>query len=1091
MSTFPPSPSPGEETADGRYFYDSVSGTWKSTSGVLDPDLVALAAANNSDVLVETDWPYTTERESDIADAKEELVTVNSTLDDVAPPVRRARPQVIDYAVSGNVPIVLSDGLFIHVPETAGTWKPDFREVPVEGVTVWISVNVSANGHVMDISDIGAWKQGTTAPVTDDWDIGEQMVFRATKMPFIEPWIFEWMYNGVTPPTEPDPITPPTLTATYSTSNLHTSPTTLEGATLPNAPVSIRFGPNSPDVESFDIFCNHVGALPAVGEEGDSYVGSVSTAPYDMLGTVEGVAVMWDQTDPTGNNRVDFDRNGETTFPIRAHLIDGQTVEETFTFNTGIAPLSGTDPVRSRQVYAFNGGGSQATVTIPDGVDRLVVVSAWYGNGVGNVMTGLTLGGEAMTKLTAACRDITPSTGIGVYTAYLTEADIGTGEVSLAPTYTTAIGSFSCIIYQVDVISNVASTALGGSFTFSNTDVATLPVTLAAVPANSLVLSGCIQQDPTDASMTCDVGVLDAETELLVNPQLELRTTYLDDSGVLGDETLTWTATGRQLCNAVYIDYEASGGGSGETPIIPAVPVLNTPTLPADNQARFTWPAAADAVTYDYRWGLANPPLTTVTTGNTSRDVTITGLAASVPIYFQARSVSSTDDRSAWSTVATATPTGSVTPPPTPTSKFLTADNAFDAAYSQGNGPMQFSDVWIPTTIRRYNSSQTEQAQANMANDTFMDDPISRYLNRKGGNNTAFITEMGPRVIWTMRLAPLAPRNHSKGTALQAAQGVWDMGITGSKGTLNRDWVWNQLGTNMNRVYRGFDIRDILFLSIAHETNGPWSSAYMGRDTKLIGSTLLLGATNAQFGSEMGAALRKAGETGEIADVHRLACERVWDLVQAKCNGQAIIGMTPADGGSSTPEDTLPANLSTDWVYDAFPNRDLDFICPTVYARGHGIMIYDGTGSIDDKTNWSFRPGLPDHALEYINDRYGCAGGFLETGAAYALPTTTVNVSGNNSVPDEGVRAFMELLHDDWTPAAFPGGVAFQNHWTVLSWAAAANPGTGCSFHILEGMWGDWPDGTAPTSTSKPAHSTVTVGSQRYTKTLDWFRDRF
>jgi hypothetical protein len=350
---------------------------------------------------------------------------------------------------------------------------------------------------------------------------------------------------------------------------------------------------------------------------------------------------------------------------------------------------------------------------------------------------------------------------------------------------------------------------------------------------------------------------------------------------------------------------------------------------------------------------------------------------------------------------------------------------------------------------------------------------------------------MGPRLIWSSKLAP-SQYNHNGGyTPAQEALQVLDMGKTGSTGTINRDWVYQQLGAKLNRVYRGFNVWEMVFISVAHETNGPWSdSGYMGVNTRLIGQPSLTGATNAQYGAAMGAALRKAGTTGECADVHRLACDHIieilWDI-----NPNIIVGMTPADGEGSAPEGTPPSPNGKEWVADAFPVAQLDFICPTIYVRGASQMTHSG-GSVDNYDNWTRTAGWMEHAQEFANERYGCAFGVLESGASYAVP----GVSGaltpgvGNCVSDAAARAFHEILMTRILPNDYDNGLAFVNLWLFMRNSGTGKPPGGGkgSYHVLEGQWGEYPTGTV-SSTAKPTWSTA--AGTNYPKTLQWYKDRF
>lgn len=1071
MPTFPSSPVDGSEADGGRYTYYDPPRVWRLTA---------------------TSSPSTDRNALDIAEIRQQLETKVDVayLDDLSLGANSEQVQVVSLVAGENI-ISLSAGRHIHAAGTAGDGTIRLVDVPSGAVTVILSIDVTTSNDEITVQDAVFYG---TAPVEADWDAQDQMVFRLTKTPFVDSWVQEWLLDQQGPPSEPT-VTPPTLTAQYSTSASRTGLTTLEAATLPAGEVAIVFGPESSDIQSMRYFCNHVGALPAIGSEGDSYVGNDLSSPWDFLGGTGSTAVLWDTAvDPTGNDRTGYNPNGSTTITVEATLIDGQTVEQTFTFNTANAPLSGGDPTRTRTMLAYNGGGSSALVTVPDGVDRAVLVKAWYGNGAGTVLTGLTLGGQAMTKITAATRDITGSTGVGVFTAYLTETDLSTGTLSLVPTYAASIGAYSSVIYQIEVLTNVASPVFGGAVLFSNTNVASLAPSIAGVPANSMLFTGSLQEDPTSAEMTVDLGTYDGTaTELSVNPKFEVRTAYLADSGASATETATWVATGRQLSTLVYLDYATSSGGSGTTPVVPGTPTVAL-TTPADNQFRATWSPTTDAVLYQIRWSQGASP--TVPNGvpiEATSPITVTGLAASQSYAVQVRARSATDTWGDWSTTQYITTTGSVPPPPSFSGKFLAADNPFDVSYVEGSN-YQGSDMWVHSVIRRRNPLSTEQAQANMANDVYVDEAISKWENRGGASSSnAYIAAAGPRYVWSMKLAPLSLGNHNgRFTPTQAASQVLDMGKTGSTGTVNRDWVYEQLAAKLNRTYRGYRVDQIMHISVAHESNGPWNTeAYMGRDPNIIGDPRLTGAKNAEYGAEMAAALRQAGATGECAAVHRLAVEHVMEVIWSIAPN-AILGMTPAADGESVPLGEPVTANSDDWVYDAFPrnegiyNYKLDFLYPTMYARSPGAMKFLG-GDATNPANWTRRDGWLELADPYV-ERYGCAFGLLEGGVAFAVPGLQW-VANDVSMPSDNANyAFFEIMFNQLlTTANYPAGFGVVNHWSKMRWQLL-NP-SGGSYNMLEGLWGAYPSSVFPSSTAKPTGA-VGDGSW-YPRTRAWFQTNY
>lgn len=1001
------------------------------------------------------------------------------------------RTQVIAVGAGTNI-IDLSDGTSVHVVSTDGAWTVEFTDVSSNrSVVVMMSIDVTNDGDEPTFPNV-TWNG--TAPVTADWDAGETNVIRLTRVPFVDRWIAEWVYNGTTPAAQPT-VTPVTLTAQYTTPADRVTAVSLGSATLPPGEVYVWFGPvANTDIASFRIFCNHTGGLPAKGSEGDSFVRTASSPPYDLLGVADGDAIPWDtNVDPTGNNRSDYDPNGETTFTIEATWIDGQATTNTFTFDTSNAPI-GSDPEVAFTASQYGSGNATHTLTVPNGVDRLVVVQAVYGGPF--ELTSMTIGGNAMTQIAGASQAALTNQELGVFTAYATDASLSTGSMTLVPTYTSTPPVRGRITYNVWTVTNVASPVLAGDVDYINAlDTAnpTLTTTLTAVPANSMLFGTGAQKITNETDITSTLGTLSATVEN--GTTFETRAFTIEDSGTLGDKTSDWGMNGRSLAALVSLEYAASGGGEAVTPIIPAVPTISSvTTLGGENTLTVTWGAATDAVSYELRHGTANPPATTPFAATSPR--LISGLASGVLRYVQVRSVSSTGDRSAWSTAVSGTPTGVVTPPPTFSGKYLVATTHQEASMSQGRSVKKFSDLWVQSTWRRFNVAANETAVGNMANDIFLDDAINRYNSRQF-NDGSFVTAAGPRAIWTSRLAMIDDEvgrkvNHSKGLPADAAASVADMGKSGSTGSVNRDAIWRKLGNNLNRQYRGYNVWEIVFLSLAHESNGPWSSTYMGRNPNIIGQPVLTGAKNSDYGAEMAAALRRAGATGECDDVHRLALEHVIDILWS-INPNIIVGMSPAyDASSSLEGDTAPT-LGATWVERAFPDRPIDFLTPTIYARGSNKVKYDGSGSVDSYLNYTYENDVHSTWMastrEYANTKYGCPFGLLEFGGTFAVSGQGYTPGQGETQTDNAMRAFFEGMLEHTLIDNYPQGLAFINHWFSLNWQAADNAGAKQSWDILEGLWGYFPSGVVPTSTGKPTWSTQS--GNNYPKTLNYMREQY
>lgn len=1101
MPDFPAQPwTNGEETTDGLLVYVDPPGVWRST-GNTDGHAI-----------------FTAEHEAAIELAQTSLASIVAELGDVSARLNRIRTQITPPA-EGDTPIDLDDGTFIHIPGTVGTWTPVFTNVPVDGVEIYLSVIITDDDDELVITGSGVWKEGTTAPVTADFNGGDEMVFRIVKLPNVDSYIYEWLLDGIAP--DPDPtVTPVTMVGHYSTNSDLSSPQLLEGATLPAGTVYVFFSPaDNSDISSLRLFSNHTGSIPAVGEEGDSFIGTFTTPPW--------VLTYDTNVDPTGNNRPEHDDNGENTITAVPLYIDAQESDDTFTFDTDNEPI-GSDPTRTHISVGYGNALTPTTVPVPDGVDRLVLVKAGYTvSGSAQAMTGMTLNGVAMTEITNATRDPGDSQGLGVYTAWLDESDLSTGDLVLQPAYASSPASWSAIVYEIDVYTNMASLSLVGDEDYDNVGptVGATQAPSVSSPANAYLSSSSFQQQiATDP--TVDLGTPSTVTEVPSSPSLQGRSSVITDSGAAATETFTWTTVGRSVSVLVAIGYSASGGGSGETPIIPAVPVISSVSNSGgDNRLTVTWGAAANAVSYESRLGTTNPPAT-IPAARSSLSFTATGLAAGVVHYVQIRSVSSTGDRSAWSTAGSGTPTGSVTPPPTFSGKFLVSSNHVDVMMGEGYGTPNFSNFWTQRGFVRVNPAPTEWDVANITRNANFDRAIGNWNARNGISGAARTfrnnPDVGPRLIVTGRLGAfsdagqIGARQNSTASAAQKAAAIADVGKSGSTGSINRNSTWLTLANNINRTYNGWNLWEHVFYSVAHESFGSWAYDYGGRNTALIGQPALTGATNAQYGSAMGAALRYAGETGDCSAVHKLACERIIDILWS-VNPNIIIGMTPNDGRSSDITGLEASNLGSTWVRAGFPDRPLDFICPTTYLRGSNQTTYLG-GDIDDVDNWLFRgDAIPlQYAEEYVNDIYGCAFGLLEMGGNYAVPSGPYNAQAstgdprtiatpgdNDSQSDQEMFMWNKKIIETVLPR-YDNGLAFINWWNFLDWVGS-NHENGCSFNIFEGMWGWHPKagtqdqyvnipagsvGYLPTSTGKPNWSSVSSNT-RYPKTLGWFTEQF
>ena len=459
------------------------------------------------------------------------------------------------------------------------------------------------------------------------------------------------------------------------------------------------------------------------------------------------------------------------------------------------------------------------------------------------------------------------------------------------------------------------------------------------------------------------------------------------------------------------------------------------------------------------------------------------------------RAKSSTDTYSAWSAVASGTPTGTVTPPPTwDSTKYLVSYDHRDVMMGEGVGTPNFNDYWTQQGWARDNPSSDEWAIANAARDDRLDRVISAWENQQ--HPTAFRLACKPRLIITGKPGIIddATMDGWWVTTDRKVQAVLDVAISGSTGSLNRDSVWSAFGNSLNRTYRGYNVYDLVFFSVAHESNGYWNATglYMGVQDDFIGRPEFVNAQNSVYGSEMAAALRRIGATGAMDDHHRLYCEHVIDLITTACPN-AILGMTPASAASSSPTGDLVGNLGYGWIDAAFPDRALDFMAPTHYNRGGSVTYYDGSGDVDDWTNYAAGDDFLAANQDFTNTKSGCPFGLTEFGAGYALPGVQVPGEGGSPTDDANAAYLERILEHELIDAVgkSENGLCFVQHWNFLNWVNGGDGGlAGQSFNILEGCWGLAPDGFQFSGTGRPSFSGA-ASTAAYPKSLAYMQSQF
>lgn len=1019
-------------------------------------------------------------------------------------------------AVAGDNVIDLGRGHFVSVVGTDGAWTARFTNIPETGGVVILAIEVTNDDDEVTIPN-STWYG--TAPVTADYDAGDYMVLRLTRPPLTGQWVAEWLLDAVAPADDPT-VTPPTLTAQYSDNVNRTGLASLGGATV-SGDVAVVFGPASDDIASVRVFCDHSGALPAVGQEGDSFVRSDTLYPFDLIGQdAGGSAILWDtSTDPTGNNRSSSAGNGDRDFTVEATLIDGQTVEATFTVTvSNSAP--GSSPTVTYSSATYESGTAEHTVEIPAGADRAVVVLVHYvANLVENLdtlMLGTNLTNDVpMTELSGAVLDPAGSGELlGAFAACMNENDLQTngliaagvgGTLRLRPVQSSAPGAWSRMVYHVWTLTNVATPTFSADGVY-DTSGGSLVTSVASVDANSIVVGAAADQDDGQ-TITSTLGTVeDALTTVTTNVAHEFvsRAMTLNDSGAAGSVSSTWGMSAADaLAQLVSVEFASSAGGSDDVQVVPGVPSVSL-TTPADNQIVATWSDTVDAVSYEIRWATTNPPNRAPVAAVSPR--TINGLAASVVQYVQVRAVSSTGDRSAWSSVQSATPTGAVDPPPPVSGRLLAADNVFDATCVSGPQNYRIRDrngVWVPDGWSRRNPASTVTGISSIP-DKEWQNAISNWQSNSGRPELVggFKGDAGPRALLKTKWTPYAqfttrrPNHNGNGIKSEIVANVLAQASVASTGIVT---TWQQMHRDFFMrtldVVDGFRGDEVFMVSLAHESHGPWFPEYMGRDTSLIGVPEFLNATSRDYGIEVRDALVRIGTTGDKDDLHRLVVNALIRMAR-EINPNLPVGMTLGTGGMEQLEEPAPGVSRGTAVIDrAMPTEDMDFVFWSMYNRSPNAYTYSGSGDRADPDNWEFggRVGVSNWypQVAQVMNRYNCVGGSTEWGVSFNLPPTA-DVATNGAPSDEQIYVHYEglkrLMEDT---AAFPAGLGYVNHWMSGVQAPQQNAGAGKSFSIREGMWGGLPDNASfPVSlTQRPSWSSVAAG--RYDQIVDWYTELY
>jgi hypothetical protein len=1034
VTEFPEDPIDGQTTPDGFYVW-YPPGVWRT---VLDPDLQAIASANNGAILAQITSPFTVSKDADLSRVAGGIDTVEQRVEALSEAAEPWSAIVLDDVTGVVTPPSSYRGL-VDIGSTAGNWTLNLSGMPQDRpATVFVKID-SSGAHTPTFPAGVVW-DGGSAPSGTLWAAGKRAVIRFTRVPFTNQVEGKLMASGDTPDTnDTGVVDPPDLTFQYSLSATRTSLTTLAAATLPYQPVAIVVGPLDAKIKHVDLWHAHSGSLPAVGSEAtvDSYIGRRTSYPYDFLGAdTNGNAFLWDTAiDPTGNNRT---LGTEQTIRARATYIDDSTAEFTVTFN--VTPPPTADPFDvTYGSSAIVGTNPSVDLTIPGTSDRAVIAVAVYQATFD--VTGATLGGNAMTVLQSAY-DAGSDAGIIVLRA--NEAQMpAAGTRALALTHSGSEGANTLTHIHYWIIEGAPSAEFGATTPVVRGGAGALDVALA-VPGSAAVFTVAGHRAITAALTNNWDGT--AETQLVTDAVFDMNSQaeWKSDAGAAGTVSVQWTATGTWgQAVMVYLSADTVSGPP-PTPITPGTPTLTATTTPADNTLRTTWTATANAVSYEGRIGTTNPPTTVpIALGNVT-EWSRNGLLPSTQYHMQVRAVSSDGTRSAWSNVVSGTTNASTVVVQPISQDRLIHGNFTDLNAITGSfGSHRTDGVLVPNWWHNANLHSTagvEQAwnvvwnQSKVGSNTY-NNAMNAWAQNAAAR-PAGLTAVGQRTFLQVRLSKDGhPRSGTQPSG--AVLAALDMARSGSKGTDNRNAQWKQMGADL-ALWPGRVI-----VGLSHESNGPWYSNYSGVNPNLIGSTTLANVPNSQFGTEMGAALRQVAVDGNLATVHRLAFEHAAEQIWSG-GPNVIISYTLTGNASSVPPGQTIGDFSTSWQPSAHPRPEFfDVFSQTLYCRGTGRPIYKGTGSVDATSSYTYNNLGVNSQAHLLAQQWNRPLGYWELGANWDVfdwaPTYTDGPSDNQS------SIWWKMIAE-----TFPQlDMAF-----LIYWHAGGDRATGSTYQLPEANYG-------------------------------------
>lgn len=899
-----------------------------------------------------------------------DLQSFNELADRVAQLEGRFRSSATITGAVGVVDIDVSQASSWLVTSTSGdyTLKPTGFSGP-EVVVVYVTVYTTTTGHDFtwgaDVRYVGL------TPDQSTFTADEKRQFRFTYIPSTAEWIGEELSAqfeldtgavvltdaaGSVPdtsqPSPSEPITPAVYrfdSGTYASGGVQADETTVgTGSAAADANVYLAVV-DSADGDAYASEINRVrwfvdpgnttfttwaATAPSIGVNG--YVGNATAPPWKLE---------FDCTsDPTGQNDPSWDSDGahdiyaqilyDNTYvgSVKVDLTvdNDETAPDAPGAPTSFSATAG-DPneVDLSWTAPSSGGGSAATPatgTDPSGIDH-----AWQSVTVAIPET--TTAGQLVICCITCQASTQPTLSTDTGSTYTRIGDwVGTtsrahwqglfykvaGASEADPTFTLAstnIGGWAICVDDVDTSDPFDATTLSGDFTPTGITTSTndaLVMTFVLDSAYQAVTIG------TANGFTAEASGLAFGANRGSGWSSVCASKSMSTAGASGIPT--WTAASLDICGWHTIALKPGSTGESTT-----------------------------ATGYEFRYGESSPPTSQPFDIGNVTSYTVTGLTAGTTYYFQVRAYDALSQRGTWSSIDSATPTGSPVEPPSGDLKTVSGYSVNSGGIGQNisvyGSAMIGPGVSIPRVAYRANSNKV--GPWNLA--TFFNNQIPNALNTYNAATDFVGTDPGkPRfngttvLSWTGTSARVNDANDHINSLLDLARCA--------RGDYNTHYIAAAQALVAN-TSGGYDWVECSVVSPAIEANGAWFASYFGVQDELIGVTALTNASDAEWGADVADALREAGTDGDRGHVWALAwkqfVESFWSV-----DPDIWIGLNLAqesanpDGVPSGESNWNPTALNG--IAGYFNSIDLD-----LYCRGAGLPTYDGSGDVGDPANYT------------------------------------------------------------------------------------------------------------------------------------------